>query len=105
MFAAVFDDAVLAIGRDEPGAAAPGEPSGGRRPGAGARANRDDADGGRAAVGHAAHGGRRARSVGSDGRPGLPLRLASELEALSELPFEQLTEAQTQLLGQWLEQR
>lgn len=41
----------------------------------------------------------------SDSDTAVPERLASDLEALTDLPFEALSEGETELLGRWLEAR
>ena len=41
----------------------------------------------------------------TDSDTAVPERLASDLEALTDLPFEALSEAETELLGRWLEAR
>lgn len=40
----------------------------------------------------------------SDSATAVPQRLASELEALAELPFERLSDREIELLGRWLEE-
>ncbi|GAA4355897.1 VWA domain-containing protein [Angustibacter luteus] len=106
VFAAVFDDAVIAIGRANRTPQRPPDASPGDALMPVPRANQDEADGaGLPWVTLPSVVALPDDPSATDADQAVPLRVVSELEALSRLPFEQLSEAQTQLLGRWLEQQ